>query len=196
MVLWGFFYNSAGAILTETLHRLHEASGQSEGEMRHGSWKAPRSWESRAERAEGSHPPSLWRGAAAASRSQDRALLPALPRHPCGVVCTDQGTVLSARSGLPEAGKHTVHLLLFADVYSKSLFLLAQSRDCTYPPDTDLGTTHSCICNSYIAHIHIFINTEIPSASSQVLTLTHKHLKVKCCAVSNPDMTGRGVARG
>lgn len=45
----GVFYNSAGAILTETVRRLHEASGQSEREMRHGSWEALRSWESRAD---------------------------------------------------------------------------------------------------------------------------------------------------
>lgn len=65
-VLWGFFYNSAGAILTETLHRLHEASGQSEREMHHGSWGARRSWESRPALAEGrAHSSSLWSGAAA-----------------------------------------------------------------------------------------------------------------------------------
>lgn len=109
---------------------------------------------------------------------------------PCRAVCRGNRPV--CRSGLPEAGKHFVHLLLFVDVYSKSLVLLAQSRDRIYPPDTDLGTTHSCRFNSYT-----FVLTQkylIPTHFS-IGTYTQA-LESEVSAVSNPDTAGRGGCKG
>lgn len=112
-------------------------------------------------------------------------------------MCTDQGTVLSARSGLPEAGKHFGHVLLFVDVYSKSLVLLAQS-----PYLTHMIQTYEPPILVYVirpSHTYTFVLTQkylIPTHFSVGTFIYTQTLESEVSAVSNPDVAGRGGCKG